>query len=187
MSGQRLVLISDSTAAIGAFFKGRSSPYNLRLSTRRFCVLTIAHEFSSRLIYVLFSINLADAPSRFFWRSWRSPKHFCVLFALEEQSAKHQLKPTKAKILLTCETQSARTHFRTTSISSTSMVAPFSFTFRCLRLASKHKPVVDIFRYSKVLSPTYKTCPHLCPNLIAYFSITSNKHITQIQLPKDNR
>ncbi|KAI0565156.1 hypothetical protein FGB62_21g03 [Gracilaria domingensis] len=64
MSGKRLVLLSDSTATIEAFSKGRSSSANLALPARRFAAIALAHDLCPRLLYIPSRLNPADSPSR---------------------------------------------------------------------------------------------------------------------------
>lgn len=65
ITGNRVVLLSDSTVTIGALAKGRSSSLGMLLRCRKFGALFIAHDIKVSLVHVRSEENPADAPSRF--------------------------------------------------------------------------------------------------------------------------
>lgn len=62
--GRRLLLLTDSLAALGAFGKGRSSSPRLLRLCRRACAILLASGCRLALRYVPTWLNPADAPSR---------------------------------------------------------------------------------------------------------------------------
>ena len=60
----RIVIQSDSAAAVCAMRKGRSSKRGMRLQCRRLAALTLAHAITAEFRWVATDRNMADRPSR---------------------------------------------------------------------------------------------------------------------------
>ena len=60
----KCLVSTDSTVAIGALSKGRSSAPTLRFELRRASALTLAGDWMCNYVYVPSAYNPADAPSR---------------------------------------------------------------------------------------------------------------------------
>ena len=74
---QRVVMLVDAQAVMGAVCKGRSSSLSLRKEVMRIAALQLAGNLHLHLVYVPSEDNPADAPSRGVVRKWRS-RHTCL-------------------------------------------------------------------------------------------------------------
>ena len=75
--GQRMVLLVDAQAVLGAVAKGRSSSPSLQREIMRIAALQLAGGILLKLVYVPSEDNPADAPSRGVVRRWR-PRKDCI-------------------------------------------------------------------------------------------------------------